>query len=62
MKCLVFGCDHDIPWTPWLKLAVESENHKSGEWRGVIDLSDNFDNGTCRSIGSDTFRSGQNYT
>lgn len=27
MKCLVFGCDHDIPWTPWLKLAVVSESH-----------------------------------
>jgi hypothetical protein len=62
MKCLIFGCDHEIPWTPWLERAAESENHKSGVWSGVIDPPDNFDNGTDRSISDDTVRSGPNYT
>jgi hypothetical protein len=62
MKCLIFGCDHEILWTPWLERAIGSEIHKSDDWHGVIDPSDNFDNGTYRSIGSDTVRSGPNYT
>jgi hypothetical protein len=62
MKCLIFGYDLEIPWTPLLECADESEYHKSVDWRGVIDPSDNFDNGAYRSIGSDTVRSGPNYT
>jgi hypothetical protein len=52
MKCLLFEYDRVTPWTPLSKRAVGSENHK---------LSD-FDNGTSGSIGSDTIRSGPNYT